>query len=467
MIKLDNLTFLITLFAFLIVTSCHRGPEKSIVQYRTNPSKLECINFILSQDDSLGRIRNHACKSISLSNTIDQYVASINNLDFKNCPKDFFHAFENHMNAWTGMKQVTDNFPDLRGEMHDLFDTIAKSKYKQTFDPLLKDIWDTWELVEAAVNDSKKFKIAHTIDEPDLIPEGIAHNPKDNSFYIGSTWKRKILKIDSVGNVSNFVHSGQDGLLGVIGMKVDAKRQTLWVCTSSSGRGMPVKGLTDPVHNKSGIFKYNLNTKELTQQFWLETDAESFFFNDITVSSKGQVFATEMRTRTIYTIVPNEDTLRPFATLPEEYRANGIDIDEQDSNLYLALYAKPNAFGKLNIETQELKIISIPNDEKVGADGLYFYNNSLIAVQPFTDNRVVCQYVLNNKLDSVKQIIVLVPDDKILNQPTTGVISNNKFYFLANSQLQSFSQLWKKNNGEFDINDLQPVKILKLELIDN
>lgn len=110
----------------------------------------DCMTYILKQDDSLGTIRNHNCEKISLSNTIKTYVNSVNNLNFNNCAPKFEQAFKGHMGAWTKMQQVTDNYPNLRGELHDLFDAIEQSKDSTTFKLLLKNIWETWEVVENA-----------------------------------------------------------------------------------------------------------------------------------------------------------------------------------------------------------------------------------------------------------------------------------------------------------------------------
>ena len=110
----------------------------------------DCITNVLKQDDSLGTIRNHACEAISLSATIDQYVSALNRLDFEACPESFHTAFKNHAEAWTKMEEFTTQYPDLRGEMHDLFDSIEKGKDSLSFKPLLKAIWDTWADVETS-----------------------------------------------------------------------------------------------------------------------------------------------------------------------------------------------------------------------------------------------------------------------------------------------------------------------------
>ena len=116
----------------------------------TTLSQKDCIDAVLKQDGALGKIRNHACETISLSKTIAQYVDAINNLDYEGCPDEFRKAFKSHTAAWSEMGKFTENYPDLRGEMHDLFDSIEKTKDSTTFKPLLKAIWDTWSSIEAA-----------------------------------------------------------------------------------------------------------------------------------------------------------------------------------------------------------------------------------------------------------------------------------------------------------------------------
>ena len=116
----------------------------------SNQKKQECIDYVIAQDDSLGRIRNQASETVSLSESIEQYVTAVNNLDFEDCPSEFTRAFKKHLNAWTEMKSVTDNYPVLRGEMHLLFETLAEGEDKEKFESSLEKIRDTWKEVEKA-----------------------------------------------------------------------------------------------------------------------------------------------------------------------------------------------------------------------------------------------------------------------------------------------------------------------------
>ena len=112
----------------------------------------QCIKEVFALDDSLGSVRNHACESIPLSETIINYTTALKSLNYQQCPKAFAQAFNTHWKAWDEMIPVVNKYPDLRGEMHDLFDQIEKGPDSSTFKIKLKAIWDTWAIVEQSSN---------------------------------------------------------------------------------------------------------------------------------------------------------------------------------------------------------------------------------------------------------------------------------------------------------------------------
>jgi hypothetical protein len=109
---------------------------------------LTCVERILLMDDSLGTVRNHACENISLSETINNYVSGMESLDYDGCSQLFSQAYKQHMDAWKAMIPVTNKHPEIRGEMHDLFDQLAASPDSAVFSRNLKRIQDSWALVE-------------------------------------------------------------------------------------------------------------------------------------------------------------------------------------------------------------------------------------------------------------------------------------------------------------------------------
>ncbi len=111
----------------------------------------DCMKKIIAMDDSLGTIRNHACETVSLAETIRNYAASLQKLDFSSCPPSFATAFEKHRQAWLAMIPLAEKYPKLRGEMHDLFDQLKAGEDAAVFGPLLDAIWATWAEVELAM----------------------------------------------------------------------------------------------------------------------------------------------------------------------------------------------------------------------------------------------------------------------------------------------------------------------------
>ncbi len=107
-----------------------------------------CIKYILETDSALGEIRNHNSKNISLSRSITEYTNVLLALNYSECPAEFSNAFKAHIQAWTDVKRITDNYPALRGELHDIFNSIEKTRDSVEFKALVKNIWDTWTLVE-------------------------------------------------------------------------------------------------------------------------------------------------------------------------------------------------------------------------------------------------------------------------------------------------------------------------------
>ena len=113
----------------------------------------ECIKSILQRDSELGEIRNHSSEQSSLSKTIDDYANSIKSLDYKNCPDNFTIAFHKHIKAWLDLKKVSDKYPELRGELHEIFAELEKKKDSSEFKLLQARISDTWKIVEEITKD--------------------------------------------------------------------------------------------------------------------------------------------------------------------------------------------------------------------------------------------------------------------------------------------------------------------------
>ena len=299
------------------------------------------------------------------------------------------------------------------------FNLIKSSK---EFESLRKKI----ERVKAPIGQSK---VAFTLPEKELIPEGIAYDPPTGTFYLGSIYKRKILSISKDGKPRDFKANGQDGLWGVLGMKVDAGRRVLWV---NSAAGPEEKGF----NGYSAVFKYDLVSGKLIKRYALENKPESHLFNDVVVNAQGDAFITDSLSGAVYMIHHERDALELFLQPGRFIYPNGIAISDDNKTLYVADWSA--GISVLEIATRS--VLPMPHPENIslsGVDGLYFYKNGLVAVQNGPKPERVIQYYLNSALDRVESAAVIEANNPVFDIPTTGAIAGDDFYYIANSHVDS------------------------------
>ena len=291
--------------------------------------------------------------------------------------------------------------------------------------------------------------VAFSIPEKDLIPEGIAYDPVDEIFYLGSVQKCKIIKITKQGKISDFAEQRQDGLVKVLGLRVDVERRTLWAVSSY---GFYNPKIPKELLGTTGVFKYDLPTKKLLKKYMLP-QGENHMLNDLAIDSSGDVYVTDWRVPAIYLISADKDTIEKFIDL--QRRPNGIDFSSDETKLFIA----GDGIGVLDISTKTFKELKHPVSMYLSGDGLYYYRNSLIAIQN-GGLRKVTRFYLNEAQDEIVRSKALEAYHPLFNLPTTGALVGNEFYFIANSQLQAYD----KDGNLFPLSELEETKILKIKL---
>lgn len=298
---------------------------------------------------------------------------------------------------------------------------------------------------------------AFVIPDPAFVPEGIAYDPRARAFFIGSTWQRRIVRITADGAQTDFTPRDSDALLGVLGMQVDAERRLLWAAHASAGAAMPIRD--DASEGRSGLALFDLDTGRLIRNLVPPDDA-LHFLNDVALASDGAVYVTDSITGTIYRADPNADALTPLLTLPSG--GNGIALTPNEDVLYVA-DAGEGAF-RVDLNARSFVRLETPEGIEIGADGLYFYEGDLIAVQPYSDECRVCRFTLDAagaRVVSQRALATTHPD---FLQPTTGVIVGDHIYVIANAQLQHFRRLWTQHRGEPPRETLHDIVVLLISV---
>ena len=294
--------------------------------------------------------------------------------------------------------------------------------------------------------------VAYRLDK-DLTPENVAWDPKTEAFFVGSMYKAKILRIAKDGTISDLVPSRRDGLLSVLGMKVDAERRDLWAAAGNFGERPPME-VDDPSSaGKGALFRFNVDTGKLVRVY---PAPDGVLFNDLVITPGGDVYATAGG-HGIWRIAAGADEVETFIAPPGSF-FNGIAISPDGKTLFGASHLE--GVMKIDLATRATSILDLPPAATLGGiDGLYVHENSLVAIQNGTDPIRVLRAWMNPDMTRVTRVSVLEQEHPETDIPLTGTIVGNDLYYVGRSQLRAFEgkKIWPAEK-------LKPTTILKLPL---
>ena len=287
-------------------------------------------------------------------------------------------------------------------------------------------------------------KAAFTVNEPDLFPEGIAWEPRRRRFYLGSTWGHSVAECTPAGDCHLLLRQGQDGLFEVLGIKADPRDRSIWVASNSGG--------------EAGLFHFDTPSGALIRKYTLPRGAESHYFNDMAISSKGDVFVTDTQAGTVYWLSAATGRFELFDPKLKVEAANGIAISDDDKTLYVAGF--PDGITVADIASKASHAMSHPADLCLATvDGLVYFRGSLIAIQNGIMTHRVVRYRLTPDRQSIAGFDVLERRNPLFDDITTGTVADGAFYFMANTQLNKLAGGRIKPGAQ-----LKPVQILRIDL---
>ena len=341
----------------------------------------------------------------------------------------------------------------LQQQLYEATETLKQCMaLKEGFDPqgeptfaALRDSENFKKLVEQVHKDFPavtQAELAFTTTEKDLVPEGLAYDPARDVFYLSSMHRKKIVQISAEGKVTDFVPSDRYNLLPVLGIRVSSIDGTVW------SNSWVDNGKTELLHfDNSGVLLGRYSPP----------DDGKHGFNDLVVLPDGNVVLTDTAAHKVYRF----DTKSSVFTNVKLSRAllmpNGIALANSGRVVYVA-----DQLGVIRLDLSSGHSAEVDpglHSTVAGADGLYWHNGRLIAVQNGigTPRRAVFQLAADGL--HVTKTTVLEYRSRFVVLPTTGAFKGDDFYFIENSQLDNL-------NGDrvLDVTKLEPVRIAKLHI---
>jgi hypothetical protein len=290
--------------------------------------------------------------------------------------------------------------------------------------------------------------LAFRLGDPKLIPEGIAYDPNQDRFFIGSVAQRKIISANRKGEAKDFSKPG-DNLDCVLGLFIDVAHEQLYAVSTN--------GFLDEAQKqkRNAVVRYDLKTGRLVNRFDAPNANQ---LNDLTVAVDGTIYATDSASGTLFRKKPGEKTLTPFGAKGALPGANGIALGA-DGTLCVAI-----STGIAKIDPSTGVPTRLPQPDTVvtgGCDGLYWHRGDLVGIQNVTNPGRIIRIMLADKGTRISGTTVLQSHlHPEFAEPTTGAIAGDALYVIANSYVGHF----QPNGSIKDPGRLKPTAIIAVPL---
>ena len=276
---------------------------------------------------------------------------------------------------------------------------------------------------------------AFVLADPDFIPEGIAHDPGDDAFYVGSLHRRNILRVARDGAVSEFAKPGQDNLGQVLGLRVDGAARRLWVATLVIDSAAP--RFARGTGGWAALHAYDLRTGRLVRRYAAPDSSRPHLLNDIALAPGGDLYVTDSEGNALYRLRAGADRLEPVHAGTRDFTyPNGVAVAADGTSLYVAHWEGMSTLAFAGAAAGRVTRVAAPPGLPTGnVDGLYACPGGLIAVQRLLDFQQVTWFDLGPGGGAIAGARALERRHPAHDAATTGAVARGALYYIANAQL--------------------------------
>lgn len=289
------------------------------------------------------------------------------------------------------------------------------------------------------------------------LTEAISFDPQQQHFIIGTVREPGIMVLDQSGiRVPNAPDFSRHVEYGVFDLAVDASRRHLWASTSAVPQQL---GYKTSDFGKNALLKLDLDSGDLLASYRIKPDGSPHGMGNIALASDGTVYLADLRSPAVYQLPPDAEQLTVLAVGPALPNIHGIALNEQDQLLYLADQNRGLAF--IDLQDNRPYLMGAPETLNLGGiEGIDYWNNHLIIIQPGMRPARVMQILLGNNGRGIVTAEPIDANHEDFHAPNFGVIAGDHYHYLAASHWTAYDLRGNRLPGS----QVDPVPVLSFPL---
>jgi hypothetical protein len=276
--------------------------------------------------------------------------------------------------------------------------------------------------------------------DPDLLPEDVIYDWQAKRYYVSSVRRRTLLTCDTKGKCEPLLKAKGHALYSMMSMSLaDGLNRRLWVLTASTN--------AEENHRAEDKGQSALLSIEIYNGMIFERleppDEGEHSLGDMTSAKDGTLYISDGQSGDLFFVRPGSDQLERLIPKGTFRSPQTPALNSDETILFVPDYSKGIAIVRLGDRSVEWIASS---EDLRGIDGLYFYKNSLIAIQNGANPKQIVRLQLNKQF-KVSKLEILDAGTARLGEPTHGLIRDDWFYFLAHTGWDRITDDGKMNPG--------------------
>lgn len=304
------------------------------------------------------------------------------------------------------------------------------------FAPIMKEkgMSELLQLKQSLSDSISQSQLAFELKTGAIHPECISYSKKTSTYYLGMVHQPGVISYSFKNGQQLFLDRTQlEDLYAVLGIAVDPKKNSLWLVSTVLPQ---MEGFEEKMNGQSSVYEIDLKTKKVLTSVVIPSDSR---LGEI-LFHQGTVYVADGLKNKVFSLKSGDTQLTLVADLSENARnLQGMAISAKSKDLFVSDYV--SGLFKVNLQDGSYQRLQMAGHIPFkGIDGLFFYNNTLLATQNGSRPMRVMQLLLDPKQESVVDQKAIDQNCRYLNEPTQGFLYNNTFFYIANSPWGAYDE---------------------------